>query len=150
MCPADSAGEYSFTGIDTSPKEIVPDAIARAAMRGSLAKGSRAGQFAARVCSGPPVDPRWRRQWWTVGALLALGLPVLAIDLALLGPHPGGWISLDLRGLLVGAWLALVLVDAAVTSVLVGVTRGRAVVRLHLLVLGASLAVGALALLANR
>jgi hypothetical protein len=35
---ADSVAEYSFTGIETNPNEIVPEAIARIAMNDILTK----------------------------------------------------------------------------------------------------------------
>lgn len=75
-------------------------------------------------------DGRPSRLGWKVhGGILALGLalgaPVAILDFTLLGPSHGGWISLDFRGLLIGAYAILWLTESVLATLVVAVFRGR-------------------------
>lgn len=61
-----------------------------------------------------------------VGVLLAL--PVAIADVLLLSPTPGGFISLDFRGLLIGAYGVLWLVESLLATLGVAILRGRSAI----------------------
>ena len=89
----------------------------------------------------------WSRQIRLLIILALLAIPIGLADYALLGPSGGGWISLDFRGLLIGAYLLFLLVHTAVSSLGLKVFHQRfwttqlfsAVASLVLLIAGVSL-----------
>lgn len=68
----------------------------------------------------------WSLHAKTMGALALLAIPVAVLDLALLGPSPGSFIALDLRGAGVLAYAVVAGSFAAVSTaaVAIGVRRG--------------------------
>ncbi len=64
---------------------------------------------------------------------LALLVPVVAVDLTFFGPSHGGWIALDFRGLLIGAYVIAVGTELALSSLALALfaRRDAAVVLAH-------------------
>ncbi len=90
------------------------------------------------------LGPGWRPHAVFVMLGAALALPVLGLDLAFLGPSHGGWISLDFRGWLIGAYLAFWMSETVLSTLLVALGRARSAG----VVIGAHLAAVALIVLA--
>jgi hypothetical protein len=66
-----------------------------------------------------PKSRAWALHRRALVAVALLVLPVAWIDRTYLGPSPGAWISLDLRGVLIGAFVVYFVVHVAITSSLV-------------------------------
>ena len=79
---------YSFTGMDTRPNAIVPDAMARAGNSFSLRSAARAGRFVP-CCDLPPR---------CVAALLRVAVSVSALGLWILHHHHRGALTGKGRG----------------------------------------------------
>lgn len=75
------------------------------------------------------AKPSARRGWALHAKLVGVGavliVPVLALDLACLGPSSGGFFQLDFRGLLVGAYVALYVVHSLLATGFVALGAGR-------------------------
>lgn len=60
------------------------------------------------------MPPLWRHQLRILAVLAVLAVPVAAADYLLLAPGRGGWISLNFRGLGIGAYGLYLVVHALV------------------------------------
>jgi hypothetical protein len=72
-----------------------------------------------RASAAPAKTRAWALHRRALLAVATLVLPITWIDRTYLGPSPGAWISLDLRGILIGAFVVYFAVHAIITSSLV-------------------------------
>ena len=73
----------------------------------------------------PLSRPGWALHAKLVGVGATLIVPIVALDLACLGPATGGFIQLDFRGFLIGAYLALFVTHSLLATAFVALGRGR-------------------------
>ena len=83
----------------------------------------------AVIKSGPMSV--WRKHVLILAVLVATMVPVAIVDQRVLAPGGGDWISLDFRGLFLGAYAIWLLVHASVTSVAIARLRPKGVAPVH-------------------
>jgi hypothetical protein len=74
----------------------------------------------------------WRRHLIILAVLAAAMVPIALLDREIMGPGQGDWISLDFRGLLIGAYAIGLGIHSAVTSAAIAFWKPRRIIGLHL------------------